>query len=336
MKHFMLMCAALLSMNLAGTLLPEPVFAEETESAYEGLTYESADGAVTVTGYTDAVPAELVIPAEIGGLPVTAIGEKAFQNCLAITEVSLPDSITEIGNAAFRFCGSLKKAVLPDTLTVLPESLFAECSNLETVTIPAETECIRDSVFAKCEKLAELRIPESVREFGEDAFGGTAWLTAQREKNPFVIVNRILIDGKTCAGDITIPAEADYIGAGAFAYNQKVLSVVLPENVKGIARFGFYYCPALKSVTILNPQCDIFDLNSTISTSWAQHTAGLEGAVIRGYANSTAEAFAANRNFSFALIYDPETLAEDYNCDGSVTVADAVLLARYLSVDPAA
>ena len=325
---FAFACAFVLG---ASAVMPAAVCAAETDSVYEGLIYEAADNAVTVTGFTEDVPAVLTVPAEIDGLPVTKIGEKAFNNCLTLTEITLPDSVTELGTSAFKSCIALEKAVLPDGVTVLPESLFADCRSLTDLHIPANTVTIGNSAFFKCAKLAEIPMPETVKNFGEDTFTGTAWLTARREENPFVIVNRVVIDGIGCEGDITIPAEAEAIGPNAFAYNQKITNVVLPASVKSIARYGFYYCPLLESITILNPQCEIHNLDSTISTSWARHVAGMEGSVIRGYANSTTEAFAVEHGYSFELIYDPEAMPADLNCSGTVDTADAVLLARFLA-----
>lgn len=336
LQTFALAGAILLGAAGTAAALPATAFAEETESVCEGMKYSVADGAVSITGYTDELAAELTVPATIDGLPVSRIGEKAFQNCRLITEITLPDSITEIGAAAFKFCTKLEKATLPDTLTLLPENLFAEDSKLTAVNIPLNTQTIGRSAFEKCESLSELQIPASVSVICEDAFFATAWLLERRAESPFVIVNGILIDGKTAKGDITIPAEAERIGQGAFGYNQNIVNVILPANVKAIETCGFYYCPELKTITILNPQCDIFDLDSTISTSWARHVAGLEGGKIRGYADSTAEAFAAARGYPFELIYDPEAMPADLNCDGAVNAADAVLLSRYLAEDPEA
>jgi hypothetical protein len=78
-----------------------------TAAAQSGdFTYTSSGSSVTITGYTGAGGA-VEIPAQIGGIPVTAIGASAFRNKTAVTGVSIPASMTAIGNEAFNGCQSL-------------------------------------------------------------------------------------------------------------------------------------------------------------------------------------------------------------------------------------
>ncbi len=51
---------------------------------------------------------------------------------------------------------------------------------------------------------------------GSEAFEGTAWLKAQRKKNPLVVVNHILIDGRTAKGNVTIPGSVTKISEYVF------------------------------------------------------------------------------------------------------------------------
>ena len=70
-----MLCAACLMMTGAAALPAAAAdsAAEETQPAFEGLLYEKADGAVTITGVTDDLPESVTIPSEIDGLPVTKI-----------------------------------------------------------------------------------------------------------------------------------------------------------------------------------------------------------------------------------------------------------------------
>lgn len=328
MKHLRgtaLLCAVCL-MPAGTAFMAEPAAvcaAAEEQAAFEGLLYEAAAGSVTVTGYTDDLPEEVIIPAEINGLPVTKIKEKAFSYCSNITKLVLPESIAEIGAEAFRNCYHLKSAELPESLTILPRNLFDECKRLESVKFSAKTETIGDQAFARCEMLAEIEIPATAVNLGEDVFSGTAWLKAKRLENPFVVVNRILIDGHACSGDITLPDTADYVGAGAFSYNYDIVNVVIPAHIRSIGRYGFFYCPALKSVTILNPECEIYDMDGTISNQYAKHKAGMVDCEIRCFANSTAHEFAKQREYPFTLMESAAFLRGDFNGNGKVESNDA-------------
>ena len=76
------------------------------------FTYELVGGTqVRITDYPfDAVGA-VTIPAQIVGLPVSSIGNYAFQYCTGLTSLTLPASVTSIGDRAFDYCSGLKSAV---------------------------------------------------------------------------------------------------------------------------------------------------------------------------------------------------------------------------------
>lgn len=63
------------------------------------------------TGYVvekySGTSAEVVVPASYNGLPVTEIGEGAFENNTTITVVSLPSCITRLSKRCFKNCTKL-------------------------------------------------------------------------------------------------------------------------------------------------------------------------------------------------------------------------------------
>ena len=70
------------------------------------FTYTTANGAITITGYTGFGGA-VTVPGTINGLPVTSIGNDAFTNDISVTSVILPSGVTSIGLGAFSNCTSL-------------------------------------------------------------------------------------------------------------------------------------------------------------------------------------------------------------------------------------
>lgn len=326
-----MLCAACLMMTGAAALPAAAAdsAAEETQPAFEGLLYEKADGAVTITGVTDDLPESVTIPSEIDGLPVTKIAESAFAFHLTMTDVVIPESVTEIGDNAFKNCWVLKSAVLPDSLKVIPTSLFDKCEKLESVNIPSAVEKIGDRAFCRCEPIEEFNVPADLKDFGEDCFSGTNWMNAKRAETKFVTVNGVLLFGKDNTGDVLIPDDVEIIGRGAFSYDPKLINVIVPASVKKIERFGFYLCEHLKSITILNPDCEIYDLDATICNTVARHKAGITDGAIRGYENSTAQQYAEKNTYPFEVMAADELLRGD--CDGNWRVenidAQAVLVA---------
>lgn len=77
----------------------------------QSLKYKLNDDgqSYSVTGYNNNIHGDkmIVIPSEYNGLPVTSVGDMAFQYCDSITIVVIPNSVASIGRWAFEDCGSL-------------------------------------------------------------------------------------------------------------------------------------------------------------------------------------------------------------------------------------
>lgn len=98
------------------------------ESEYFGFGYVSDGKEITVTSYKGE-NLDVVIPATIGGLPVTSIADSAFEGS-TIRSVSIPETVESIGWFAFRSCGSLSRAVIPRTVSVIGYDTFSACPKL--------------------------------------------------------------------------------------------------------------------------------------------------------------------------------------------------------------
>ena len=317
-----MLCAACLIWTGAAALpAPAAVCAAEEETApeFEGLRYEIADGAVTITGVSDELEGEVTVPAEIEKLPVTKIGAGAFQFNTKITDVTLPESVTEIGETAFKSCFVLKSVKLPSGLTAIANNTFLKSRKLESLAVPEKVKSIGKMAFANCDSLADLTLPAGLETVGEDAFLYTPWMDEQRKKNPFVVINHVLIDGKACKGDITLPSDITAVGEGAFSYNHDIVNVLVPENVKEIRHYGFFDCNRLETITILNPDCEICDMKATISNNYARHEAFMLG-TIRGFEQATAQSYCEKYAFPYEVI---AAVRGDLDLNGKVGADDA-------------
>ena len=91
----------------------------ETEAIFtspEHFIYVDNGEEVMIRGY-NGPDTDIVIPAEIGGLPVTRIAESAFKENKTIRSVVIPDSVTMLGENAFYMCDALQKVVLSKNVT---------------------------------------------------------------------------------------------------------------------------------------------------------------------------------------------------------------------------
>jgi hypothetical protein len=111
---------------LAGTAL----FAQSAASDFE--TKANDDGSVTITKYA-GWDTEVIIPAKIGGKPVTVIGSEAFKGA-DLTKVTIPAGIISIESSAFAN-NKLTGVVIPEGVMDIEGYAFRG-NPLESVTLP--------------------------------------------------------------------------------------------------------------------------------------------------------------------------------------------------------
>lgn len=95
------------------------------------LTVVSAapDAAFGVQSYNGS-DAEVTVPKDYGGYPITAITAYAFVGNTTLTKVTLSENITSIGDGAFMQCRNLTAVEIPDSVTEIGENAFSGCDDL--------------------------------------------------------------------------------------------------------------------------------------------------------------------------------------------------------------
>ncbi len=141
------------------------------------FTYTTNNGAIIITGYTGPGGA-VTIPGSTNGLPVTAIGDWAFETNTTVTSVAIPSSVTNLGGSAFWGCTSLTSAALGNGLNSIGDFAFADCFSLASLTVPNSLTSIGFAAFDFCTSLTNLTIPSSVTNIEGQAFYGCAGLSS--------------------------------------------------------------------------------------------------------------------------------------------------------------
>ena len=182
---------------------------------------------------------------------VTNIGERAFQSCISLKNIIIPSSIKNIDNYTFNWCTNLESITIPFGVTSIGDSAFWHCISLTSISIPESVTSIGDDAFIDCESLISVIIPKSVSNIGGRAFTGTKWLENQQLKDPFVVINGILIDGQTYTGTtFNIPDGVKKIGSRSFEKCKNLYCITIPECVESIETRAFCECTNLNSVLL--------------------------------------------------------------------------------------
>ena len=150
------------------------------------------------------------------GCKCTEIGSYAFQGCITLTTLELPENLKIIGNNAFNGCTNLSKiflnavsmddcestpsnyiftnagstsatgveVIISKNVTRIPGHLFHPASTgapvITAITFEVDSKCetIGEGAFSSCSVLKRLEIPETIKTIGPNAFNGCKNLTS--------------------------------------------------------------------------------------------------------------------------------------------------------------
>ena len=98
------------------------------------VLYHKEEEGIWIDGL-DSRAAEVTIPGQIAGMPVTGIYKKAFFNSRFLVSLRLPDSLTQIGDWAFAHCPRLVRVCLPYKRMELGKSLFLGSDLIEEIQL---------------------------------------------------------------------------------------------------------------------------------------------------------------------------------------------------------
>jgi hypothetical protein len=94
------------------------------------------------------------------------------------TEITIPNSVTTIGNRAFQGCISLINVTIGEGVTVIGQYAFNDCSGLTSIIIPNSVTSIDELSFYYCTSLINVTIGEGVTSIGRYAFDGCTNISA--------------------------------------------------------------------------------------------------------------------------------------------------------------
>lgn len=225
-----------------------PVRAASDTVAGVEWTYDIVGGTATVT---EANPSEgeLSIPAELGGCPVTRIGEYAFSWSTNLTSVAIPDSVIEIGKGAFFMCKKLSSTGIPEHVQYIGEAAFRGCRKLTDLAIPNSVIGIGPEAFYDT-GLKTLAFGNHVEVIGEEAFSCCSDLVSVAIPAGVKRIEPRTFWACMALKTISIPTGVTDIGDYAFAECYSLTNAPLPNSVTNIGTHAFAGCGFRKTLSI--------------------------------------------------------------------------------------
>ena len=200
------------------------------------------------------------------------IGERAFDACTQLAEVSIGASVEKIGKQAFRNCSRLKSVMFPEQMKTIGAGAFSGCTGLTALDFSKveNLDSIESSAFSDCISLGGVEIPKNVVTLGSYAFYRCSGLTGIILPDGLAVIEKKAFSGCTGLGKIVVPANTETIGEEAFSGCTNLTTVSAEESwLQKIQAGAFKGCTRLESVGV--PGClseigaSAFELCSSLS-----------------------------------------------------------------------
>ena len=333
------------------TMLPlsaVTAFAEDTASSTGGTAsdgtdtykyeYTVNDGTATITKFLGPVdpanngPYDIEIPSELGGHPVTGLGEYSFAAnpydghqgnplCSKIRSVTIQQNVTSIGDRAFDGCSALTTLSLGEKIKTIGNYAFENCTSLTGVTIPQSVTSIGYYAFEGCTHLNPLTIKGPITSMGNYAFAGSTYLTSLTLYDDIQTIGNFAFLGSTSLKTVTLPKNLTSIGEYAFANCSELESITIPEKVKTINPKTFADCSKLEYIILpaglttfadslenCRPECVIYSNKDKVAVH-GQFGDKLAGHKLLGLCHVTFDANGGKLNNSAEVpVYETEKI----------------------------
>ena len=333
------------------TMLPlsaVTAFAEDTSSSTGGTAsdgtdtykyeYTVNDGTATITKFLGPVdpanngPYDIEIPSELGGHPVTGLGEYSFAAnpydghqgnplCSKIRSVTIQQNVTSIGDRAFDGCSALTTLSLGEKIKTIGNYAFENCTSLTGVTIPQSVTSIGYYAFEGCTHLNPLTIKGPITSMGNYAFAGSTYLTSLTLYDDIQTIGNFSFLGSTSLKTVTLPKNLTSIGEYAFANCSELESITIPEKVKTINPKTFADCSKLEYIILpaglttfadslenCRPECVIYSNKDKVAVH-GQFGDKLAGHKLLGLCHVTFDANGGKLNNSAEVpVYETEKI----------------------------
>ncbi|MBP0961192.1 MAG: leucine-rich repeat protein [Oscillospiraceae bacterium] len=188
---------------------------------------------------TDKTVESVTIPAEVNGVPVTALRGGAFSECTNLKTIEIPDSVVSVGDDAFFGTQWLEDRKSEKGLVIVNGTLVNGQNAEGNVVIPDTVTSISALAFRGNEKMLTIQIPDTVTRIGENAFDSCSNLTSADVSENIDVIPAWMFSGCSSLTTVNIPEDVTAIETGAFCGCKSLENADIPETVGYIGGFAF-------------------------------------------------------------------------------------------------
>lgn len=233
---------------------------------------------------------------------VTSVGQLAFANCTALTEVTLPASLRRIEQRGFWNCTALREIALPAKLDYVGVNAFYQCTTLKSMHIPGAVSFVAPTAFNGCTSLTAFTVDGSNSVYSAGSDG------VLMKDNGTVLYR--YPPGKSDLS-YTVADGIFEIWINAFANCVHLEALALPESVQACKSDAFALTRSLRTISVYNASLalDQVKFDGTLDLT------------VYGYQSSPAHRCAEQNGFSFVSLGEAESYFFWDFSDGVLTVS---------------
>lgn len=216
---------------------------------------EMENWGLNLQGFDLSNGSDIVVPNDIGGVPVTYVRGLTAD----LTSIKLPSSLIKIKDDAFNSMDTLKSLVIDGgapNLNELGERSFSGCSNIEELDLSnSKLTSIPEGAFAYCKNLKTIKLPSTITSIGDETFYNCQSLTNIEglDKCNLKSIGSAAFSNCKALENLDF-SKSTFTNVPSKAFNgcSALAKITLPNTLTTIGGYAFYACYGIPQLDLSN------------------------------------------------------------------------------------